>query len=120
MWFFGAYQPARTTIKRHVDAATSGIATANTHDTTQKQEVQYLSGNVTNQFGNKLRTRVAYNNSWSKTTGLLAGAERRRSGDHQLHQRHDVPELGDLGHGRLHRQPEVPGRRRAPAATSPT
>jgi carboxypeptidase family protein/TonB-dependent receptor-like protein len=78
MWFFGAYQPAKTTIKRHVDAATSGIASAVTHDTTQKQEVQYLSGNVTNQFGNRLRTRVAYNNSWSKTTGLLAaqsGAE---------------------------------------------
>jgi TonB dependent receptor/Carboxypeptidase regulatory-like domain len=72
MWFFGAYQPANTTIKRHVDAATSGIASANTHDTTQKQQVQYLSGNVTNQFGNKLRTRVAYNNSYSKTTGLLA------------------------------------------------
>ncbi|HMC78549.1 MAG TPA: TonB-dependent receptor [Vicinamibacterales bacterium] len=78
MWFFGAYQPARTTTKRHVDASTSGIATAVTHDQTQKAEVQYLSGNVTNQFGSKLRTRVAYNNSWSKTTGLLpatSGAE---------------------------------------------
>ena len=72
MWFFGAYQPANTTIKRHVDATTSGIAAANTHDTTQKQQNLYLSGNVTNQFGNKLRTRVAYNNSWAKTTGLLA------------------------------------------------
>ena len=41
-------------------------------DTTQKQQIQYLSGNVTNQFGNKLRTRVAYNNSWSKTDGPLA------------------------------------------------
>src|SRR5436190_6280177 len=58
MWFFGAYQPARTTTKRHVDASTSGIATAVTHDQTQKAEVQYLSGNVTNQFGSKLRTRV--------------------------------------------------------------
>jgi len=72
MWFFGAYQPALTTTDRHVDAATSGIATANTHDTRQKAQVQYLSGNVTNQFGNRLRTRVAYNNSYSKTTGLLA------------------------------------------------
>jgi carboxypeptidase family protein/TonB-dependent receptor-like protein len=72
MWFFGAYQPARTTTKRHVDATTSGIASAVTHDTTQKAEVQYLSGNVTNQFGNKLRTRVAYNNSYAKNTGLLA------------------------------------------------
>ena len=42
MWFFGAYQPAYTTIKRHVDASTSGIATANTSDTKQKQEVQYF------------------------------------------------------------------------------
>jgi hypothetical protein len=78
MWFFGAYQPTNTTTKRHVDATTSGIPTAITHDTTQKSQVQYLSGNVTNQFGNKLRTRVAYNNSWQKNTGLLAatsGAE---------------------------------------------
>jgi Carboxypeptidase regulatory-like domain/TonB dependent receptor-like, beta-barrel len=78
MWFFGAYQPANTTTKRHVDATTSGIASAVTHDTNQTSKVQYLSGNVTNQFGNKLRTRVAYNNSWQKDTGLLAatsGAE---------------------------------------------
>jgi Carboxypeptidase regulatory-like domain/TonB dependent receptor len=72
MWYFGAYNPALTTIKRHVDASTSGIAAANTHDTTQKQQVQYLTANVTNQFGNKLRTRVAFNNSWSQTKGLLA------------------------------------------------
>jgi hypothetical protein len=78
MWFFGAYQPALTTNKRHVDATTSGIASANTHDTTQKIQTQYLSGNATNQFGNKLRTRVAYNSSWQKSDGLLAavtGAE---------------------------------------------
>jgi len=72
MWFFAGYQPANTKINRHVDAATSGIATATPSDTTQKQQVQYFSGNVTNQFGNKLRTRVAYNNSWAKTTGQLA------------------------------------------------
>jgi hypothetical protein len=72
MWYFGAYQPARTTTKRHVDAATSGIPTANTSDTTNKQEVQYVTSNVTNQFGNKLRTRVAFNNAWSKNQGGLA------------------------------------------------
>lgn len=72
MWYFGAYQPAYTTLKRHVDANTSGIATATPSDTTQKQEVQYVSANVTNQFGNRLRTRVAFNNSWSKSQGLLA------------------------------------------------
>jgi outer membrane receptor protein involved in Fe transport len=72
MWYFGAYNPALTTIKRHVDATTSGIASANTHDTTQKQQVQYITANVTNQFGNKLRTRVAFNNSWNQSKGLLA------------------------------------------------
>lgn len=72
MWFFGAYQPAMTTIKRHVDASTSGIASAVTHNTTQKQDVQYVTSNVTNQFGNKLRTRLAFNNSWSQTKGQLA------------------------------------------------
>src|SRR5213078_340715 len=29
MWYFGAYQPAFTDTKRHVDASTAGIATAN-------------------------------------------------------------------------------------------
>ena len=71
-WFFGAYQPANTKIVRTVNAQTTGIATATPSVTTQKQQTQYLSGNVTNQFGNKLRTRVAYNNSWAKTDGQLA------------------------------------------------
>jgi Carboxypeptidase regulatory-like domain/TonB dependent receptor-like, beta-barrel/TonB-dependent Receptor Plug Domain len=70
MWFFGAYQPARTKITRTVNPQTSGIASATPSVTTQKQEVQYATANVTNQFGNKLRTRVAYNNSWSKTDGV--------------------------------------------------
>ena len=72
MWYFGAYQPAYTDTKRHVDAATSGIANANTSNTETKAQVQYVTGNVTNQFGNKLRTRFAFNNSWSKTQGGLA------------------------------------------------
>jgi hypothetical protein len=78
MWYFGAYQPAYTTIKRHIDANTTGIPLATTgsgthpSDTTQKQQVQYLTSNVTNQFGNKLRTRVAFNNSWSQSKGQLA------------------------------------------------
>ncbi len=73
MWYFGAYQPAFTDTKRHVDASTSGIATANTSNTENKAQVQYLTANVTNQFGNKLRTRYAFNNSWSKSEGGLAG-----------------------------------------------
>ncbi len=72
-WFFGAYQVPYTTIKRHIDASTSNNPAANPSETKNKQQVQYLSTNVTNQFGNKLRTRVAFNNSWSKTEGLLAG-----------------------------------------------
>jgi hypothetical protein len=73
MWYFGAYQPAYTTIKRHVDTSTTGRTDTNPSDTKQNQEVQYLTSNVTNQFGNKLRTRVAFNNSWSKNEGVLAG-----------------------------------------------
>ena len=73
MWYFGAYQPALQDTKRHVDASSSGISTAHTSDTEQKFQAQYLTANVTNQFGNRLRTRVAFNNSWSKTTGQLAG-----------------------------------------------
>ena len=72
MWYFGAYQPVRQTTERHIDAASTGIATATPSNTTQKVEVQYLKTNATNQFGNKLRTRVAFNNSWSKTDGQLA------------------------------------------------
>src|SRR5436190_9169880 len=72
MWFWGAYQPAMTTTNRIVNADTSGIATATPSNTTQKVQVQYLSGNVTNQFGQNLRTRVAFNNSFSKTDGQLA------------------------------------------------
>jgi hypothetical protein len=72
MWYFGAYQPAYTTQKRHVDKATAGRTDSNTSDTKNKQEVQYLTGNVTNQVGNKVRTRFAFNNSWSKTEGSLA------------------------------------------------
>jgi Carboxypeptidase regulatory-like domain/TonB dependent receptor/TonB-dependent Receptor Plug Domain len=73
MWYFGAYQPAYTTIKREVNAASTGRTDTNPSNTQQKQEVQYLTSNATNQFGQKLRTRVAFNNSWSKTDGLLAG-----------------------------------------------
>lgn len=72
MWYFGAYQPAYTTTERNVSKASTGRTDTNASDTTQKQQVQYLTANATNQFGNKLRTRVAFNNSWSKTDGQLA------------------------------------------------
>jgi hypothetical protein len=72
MWFWGAYQPTLLNTTRTVNPTTSGIANATPSTTTQKDDFQYLSGNVTNQFGNKLRTRVAFNNSYEKRTGLLA------------------------------------------------
>jgi len=71
-WFFGAYQPALTTIKRTVTSASSGNPAANPSNTTQDQQVQYLTANQTSQLGSKLRTRIAFNNSWSQTKGLLA------------------------------------------------
>ncbi|MEW5982416.1 MAG: carboxypeptidase regulatory-like domain-containing protein [Acidobacteriota bacterium] len=72
MWFFGAYQPALTTTKRTVNPTTSGNPNANTfNDVEQKNAVQYLTANSTTQIGSKIRTRISYNNSWSKRTGLL-------------------------------------------------
>jgi len=71
-WFFAAYQPSYTEITRTVSPATSGIATATPSTTVQKVQTQNFSTNATNQFGNKLRTRVAFNNSWSETDGQLA------------------------------------------------
>jgi hypothetical protein len=66
-WFFGAYQPALTSIDRTVTLrATGSPITIN-----QKQNVQYITANQTSQISDKLRTRVAYNNSWSKQTHLL-------------------------------------------------
>jgi hypothetical protein len=72
MWFFGAYQPAITNFDRHVDATTAENPKATASDTSQKQQVQYITANQTSQIGNNIRTRVAYNNSWSKQEGLLA------------------------------------------------
>jgi hypothetical protein len=71
-WFFAAYQPSRTTETRTVDASSSGIATATPSVTTRKTQVQNFSANGTNQFGNKLRTRIAFNDSWTKQEGQLA------------------------------------------------
>jgi outer membrane receptor protein involved in Fe transport len=70
-WFFGAYQPAYTKTTRDVDATTSGNANANAANITQKQRVEYLTANQTSQISNGLRSRVAFNNSWNRTDGLL-------------------------------------------------
>jgi hypothetical protein len=70
-WFFGAYQPALRTIERTVTPASSGNASAVTVTATQKREQQFLSANETMQLGEKLRTRIAFNNSWYQQDGLL-------------------------------------------------
>jgi len=70
-WFFGAYQPALTTNERSVSATTAKNPAATSTTREQKVQVQYLTGNVTSQLTNAARLRVAYNNSYSKTDGLL-------------------------------------------------
>ena len=77
-WFFGAYQPAFTTTSRVVNPTTANNPAAGNFDQEQKQQVQYLVGNLTGQFTSGLRGRLAYNNSWSERKGLLpaqAGTE---------------------------------------------
>lgn len=71
LWFFGAYQPAMTNIDRSVSPSSAQNPAAATTSSTQKQQVQYLTGNVTSQVNNRTRLRLAYNNSYGKTTGLL-------------------------------------------------
>jgi Carboxypeptidase regulatory-like domain/TonB-dependent Receptor Plug Domain len=70
-WFFGAYLPAVTSTDRTVDAASSVNPSAIAISQTQDLLVQNLSANTTAQLGGKLRTRVAFNNQWNKTKGLL-------------------------------------------------
>jgi hypothetical protein len=70
-WFFGAYQPTSVKTTRTVSAASSGNPTATPASNSNKQFIQYLSANQNSQWSDKLRTRVAYNNSWSKSEGLL-------------------------------------------------
>ena len=67
-WFFGAYQPTYRTYKRSVQ---SSLDPSQTVSKERKDPAQFLSANSTAQLGSKLRTRVAYNNSWSKSTGRL-------------------------------------------------
>jgi outer membrane receptor protein involved in Fe transport len=71
MWFFGAYQPAMTTNSRDVNPSTAVNPSAGTASQEQKVNVHYITGNITSQLTNSTRLRVAYNNSSSKTEGLL-------------------------------------------------
>ncbi len=70
-WFFGAYQPAYTNVERIVNPATAHNPAANSFDIKQKNQVQYATGNLTSQISDSLRGRLAFNNSWSKSAGLL-------------------------------------------------
>jgi hypothetical protein len=70
-WFFGAYLPALTKTERSVDPNSSQNPAAFSIGTTEKRQGQNLSANVTSQLGDKVRTRVAYNNSWTQIKGLL-------------------------------------------------
>jgi hypothetical protein len=71
VWFFGAYQPALTTNERSVDPSTANNPSAGTSSQEQKVTVHYLTTNVTSQLSDATRLRIAYNNSSSKTKGLL-------------------------------------------------
>jgi carboxypeptidase family protein/TonB-dependent receptor-like protein len=71
MWFYGAYQPAITHTSRSVTSSTSGNVAASPLSSTQNTQIQYVVADQTMQLGSKLRTRVAFNNSWTKTTGTL-------------------------------------------------
>ena len=70
-WFFGAYQPALTKTTREVNPTTAQNPKAGTFDISRNQQVQYATANVTSQLSDSLRGRIAYNNSWSRTKGLL-------------------------------------------------
>jgi hypothetical protein len=70
-WFFGAYQPQIIKTQRVVTAASSVNPNTAGFDRTQKEQYQYLSANQTTQISDKLRTRVAFNNSWRKVDGQL-------------------------------------------------
>ena len=70
-WFFGAYQPALTSIDRSVTPATAVNPGAGTFNQNQKETYQYITGNLTSQLSNNVRMRVAANNSGRKLEGLL-------------------------------------------------
>ena len=66
-WFFGAYQPAMTPMTRTVTLRATGSPVS----VERKDQVQYITANQTSQIANDFRTRVSFNDSWSKQNGLL-------------------------------------------------
>lgn len=61
MWFFGAYQPSLTTTDRTVNGVT----------TTQEENVQNITANLTGQPTNALRARLSFNSVQRELKGLL-------------------------------------------------
>jgi hypothetical protein len=70
-WFYAGYLPTFLKTDRAVDTTTAGDPTATRASATQKVQIHYLTANQTMQLSEKLRTRVAFNNSWTRTEGLL-------------------------------------------------
>ncbi len=70
-WFFGAYQPALTNTTRDVNPTTAVNPNAGTFSVERKRQEQFATGNVTGQLSDGVRGRLAFNNSWSRTEGLL-------------------------------------------------
>ena len=70
-WFYGAYLPAITTTERTVNATTSNNPLGETNTNERTAQVQYATANVTSQLSDAVRTRVAFNNSWARTKGLM-------------------------------------------------
>jgi hypothetical protein len=69
--YYGAYQPALTTTDRSVSPQSAQNPAGNNISSTQKEQIQFILGNVTNQFGQNVRSRVSFNNSYRKLDGLL-------------------------------------------------
>jgi hypothetical protein len=67
MWFFAAYQPTIVDTERTVTLLT----TNNTITEDQSDTRHYFTANQTSQISDKLRTRLAFNNSWRRRDGLL-------------------------------------------------
>lgn len=65
-WFYVAYQPTFIRYERTAPVSGGGTVTA-----AQKDTRQFLTANSTAQISDKLRTRVAFNNSFRKRDGLL-------------------------------------------------
>jgi hypothetical protein len=71
-WFFGAYQPTFHEVSRTV----AFVGDNKTQESaTRRVPSQFLTLNQTSQLGSKVRTRVAYNNSWNKVDGALPAAD---------------------------------------------